>query len=76
MDCHYPSPADVFARQITTVEQLDAVPIGGVVRSELGSIACRFDETRGVVFGDDRPFPWQALSRPALLLWHPNWRTP
>lgn len=57
---------------ITTAEELDAVPIGAIVRSELGTIACRYDKTRGVVFGDERPFPWQALARPAELIWTPG----
>lgn len=56
---------------IETADQLDAVPPGGVVRSDAGTIAARFDTTRGVVFGDDRPFEWSRLALPAELLWAP-----
>lgn len=49
------------AHTVTTVEELDQLPNGVVVRSAEGTIACRFDATRGVVFGDDRPFPWLRL---------------
>ena len=56
---------------ITTVEQLDRVPAGAIVQSAAGSIACRFDDRNGVVFGDDRPFPWHKLALPALLI--PGW---
>jgi hypothetical protein len=61
------------AHTITAAEQLDALPAGTVVRSAAGTIAARFDATRGVVFGDDRPFPWQRLELDALVLWElPN----
>jgi hypothetical protein len=61
------------ARTVRTVEDLDHVPARAIVRSEAGTIACRFDGRNGVVFGDDRPFPWHKLALPALLLWHPDW---
>lgn len=54
---------------ITTTTQLEAVPVGHVVRSAAGTIAARFDQDRGVVFGDNRPFPWIALDLPATVLW-------
>lgn len=54
---------------ITTTTQLEAVPVGHVVRSAAGTIAARFDQDRGVVFGDNRPFPWIALELPATVLW-------
>lgn len=57
---------------ITTVEELDRLPVGVVVRSAEGTIACRFDATRGVVFGDDRPFPWLRLALTARVLWTPD----
>lgn len=41
---------------ITTTDDLDALPAGTVVRSDTGTIACRFDTDHGVVLGDDRPF--------------------
>lgn len=61
---------------ISTDEELDAVPVGAIVRSSAGTIACRFDSTHGVVFGDERPFPWRKLALDALLLWHPGWERP
>lgn len=61
------------ARTIETVEQLDAVPRGAIIRSDAGSIVCRYDAYHGVAFGEDRPFPWQILRLPALLVWHPDW---
>ena len=54
---------------ITTTTQLEALPVGHVVRSAAGTIAARFDQDRGVVFGDNRPFPWIALELPATVLW-------
>lgn len=54
---------------ITTIPQLEAVPVGHVVRSAAGTIAARFDHDRGVVFGDNRPFPWTDLGLPVTVLW-------
>ena len=54
---------------ITTAVQLDALPVGTVVRATDGTIACRYDQRLGVVFGDDRPFPWSVLKPPAVVLW-------
>lgn len=70
----YASTAELVleARTISTVEELDRLPIGVVVRSAEGSIACRFDATRGVVFGDERPFPWLRLALTARVLWTPD----
>lgn len=50
-------------------EALANVPAGTVVRAADGSIAARYDVERGVVFGDDRPFPWSVLRAPATILW-------
>lgn len=48
-------------------------PIRSVVYNQAdGTIAARFDETRGVVLGDDRSFPWDRLRGPLTLLWHPD----
>lgn len=47
------------------------VPDGSIVRSKAGTIACRFDYGTGVVFGDDRPFPWGSLQLPVTVLWSP-----
>lgn len=57
-----------------TDEQIDqdarmTVPAGTVVHAADGTIACRYDETRGVVFGDERSFPWRVLNAPAVVLW-------
>lgn len=48
---------------------LDEVPVGTVVRAADGTIAARYDHQRGVIFGDDRPFPWEVLQAPAVVLW-------
>lgn len=59
----------------TTVDdpaEFGQLPRGVVVRSADGTIACRFDETRGIVFGDDRPFPWHALALPLVVLYMPQ----
>ncbi|QRY43132.1 hypothetical protein JVX93_21550 [Mycolicibacterium boenickei] len=62
----------VKARTITNPLELDRIPAGSVVRSSSGTIAARFDGRNGVVFGDDRPFPWHALSLPVEILWTPG----
>lgn len=59
-------------RNITTSIELESLPAGTVVRSEAGTIAARFDLEHGVVFGDDRPFPWNALALPAIVLYTPE----
>lgn len=60
------------ARVIETDEQLAALPYGVIVRSEMGTIAARYDQTRGVCFGDERSFPWVDLSLPATIVWEPT----
>ncbi|MGE2733825.1 hypothetical protein [Mycolicibacterium vaccae] len=55
--------------RVETDAELELVPRGSVVRSDAGTIACRFDGRNGVVFGDDRPFPWHKLSLPVTVLW-------
>ena len=60
------------ALRVTTRDELDALPAGSVVQSDAGTIACRFDGVYGVVFGDDRPFLWDALALPALVLHIPE----
>ena len=58
---------------ITTAAGLDALPIGSVVRSSAGTIGCRYDERRGLVFGDDRCFPWtDHLAFPLTVLYRPD----
>lgn len=57
---------------LRTVAAGDA-PVRSVVFNHAdGTIAARFDERHGVVFGDDRPFPWDVLRGPLTLLWHPD----
>ncbi|MEA5453280.1 hypothetical protein SPF06_00960 [Sinomonas sp. JGH33] len=59
-------------RTVTTAAELDALPVGSVVRSDAGTIACKCEATRGVVFGDDRSFPWLKLATPATVLHEPE----
>jgi hypothetical protein len=59
-------------RIVRTVEELDALPVGAVIRSIAGTIACRVEADQGTVFGDDRPFgPWNRLHLPITVLWVP-----
>lgn len=60
------------ARHIETNSELHAVEPGTVVRATDGTIAARFNKTHGVVFGDDRPFPWIVLRAPAEILFDPT----
>ena len=65
----------VQARTIETPEQLDALPPESIIKTQGGSVACRFyDRVHGVVFGDDRPFKWSCLATelPGIVLWHPE----
>ena len=57
---------------VETVQALKDLPVGVVVRSAAGTIACRADESAGVVFGDERPFPWTSLMLPARVIWRPH----
>ena len=57
---------------VETVEELEGLEVGVVVRSAAGTIACRADESNGVVFGDERPFPWTSLMLPARVIWRPH----
>ncbi|TLF74078.1 hypothetical protein [Nocardia cyriacigeorgica] len=59
-------------RVIETDDELVAASHGIVVRAKDGTIAARFDQVHGVVFGDDRPFPWSVLRAPAVVLWEPE----
>lgn len=60
------------AQVIETAEDLAAVERGTIVHNSDGTIACRFDEQYGVVFGDDRPFPWSILTPPVFVVWSPT----
>lgn len=53
---------------VETVEELDALPNGTIVKSSAGTVACRHSEFFGVVFGDERPFRWDLLALPATVL--------
>jgi len=59
-------------RLVTTAMELEAVPRGVVLRSKAGTIAARFDALSGVVFGNERPFPWGVLDLPAVVLYDPT----
>lgn len=60
------------ARAIETDAELNDVPAGIVVRAKDGTIAARHPSGVGVVFGDDRPFPWSVLRAPATVLYEPG----
>lgn len=60
---------------LRTVADAADVPVRAVAFNKAdGSIVARFDDEHGVVFGDDRPFPWSSkyLRGPLVLLWHPH----
>lgn len=61
-------------RRIKTVAELMAVSRGSIVRSKAQTIACRLDAERGVIFGNENPFPWGNLKLPCELLWTPGTR--
>jgi hypothetical protein len=60
------------ARVIECPAELEALPTGTIVQSNAGTIACRFNRVRGVVFGSNHPFDWDALQLPATVLWTPG----
>lgn len=64
------------ATQITTAEQLAALPPESIIKTHGGTVACRhYDGVHGVVFGDDRPLAWPSAlvsELPAVVLWHPE----
>ncbi|ORL01803.1 hypothetical protein A6F55_19110 [Prescottella equi] len=59
-------------RVVETAEELGALPHKVIVESHAGSIAARFDDEHGVIFGDDRPFPWMRLALPVTILRMPK----
>ncbi len=59
-------------RRIETPAELDSVAQGTVVISAQGTLAGRYDDTRGVVLGDERAFPWRILDLPAVIVWSPT----
>lgn len=56
-------------RMIRTATELAAAPVGIVVRSHAGTIACRDADGNGGVFGSDLTFDWSLLALPAVVLW-------
>ena len=59
-------------QQIHTTDELNALPTGAFVRSAYGQI---FERRRGEAwwrYDENNPLP---LETPALLLWHPDWKT-
>lgn len=56
---------------IETPGQLAALPTGAIVESAAGTVAARYDTRYGVVFGDERPFPWTDLELPVRVLRKP-----
>lgn len=72
---HLAKAAITALRAMRTIQSAADVPIRAVAYNEAdGSIVARFDQDHGVVFGDDRPFPWhdRYLRGPFRLLWHPS----
>jgi hypothetical protein len=72
---HLAKAAIQAMKDLRTVSTAADVPIRAVAYNQAdGSIVARFDQDHGVVFGDDRPFPWQDkyLRGPLTLLWHPD----
>lgn len=59
-------------QQITTPSERDALPAGIVVLDSQGTIAARHPSGVGVVFGDERPFPWHVLALPLTVLYRPD----
>ncbi|WJJ10800.1 hypothetical protein P9990_19805 [Prescottella equi] len=55
-------------RVVETIDELLALPDKVIVESSAGTIAARFDDHCGVLFGDERPFPWIRLALPATVL--------
>lgn len=67
-----PSSSTFRTWTVTTEQGRGALARGTVVRSAKGTIACRFDDQYGVLFGDDRPFTWSALQLPLTVLFDPQ----
>lgn len=60
------------AQRIEDQAELMAVPRGTIVHASDGTIAARFNDEFGVVFGDERPFKWAVLTAPATVLFTPG----
>ncbi|WP_280381031.1 hypothetical protein [Nocardia wallacei] len=61
-------------RRIETAEELDALPPGTVVRSAVGTVACRHHSGLGVLFGNGEPFDWAQLRLPVIVIPVPDWK--
>lgn len=59
---------DTTPHKVTTEAERDELPAGVIVLSADGTIACRHHSGVGVVFGDERPFPWEVLALPLTLI--------
>lgn len=57
---------------VATEDDRDALPPGVIVRSATGTIACRHFSGVGVIFGDERPFPWKSLTLPLTVIYIPG----
>jgi len=57
---------------VNTKEELNDLPVGVVVQSYSDTIACKASDDLGVVFGDDRVFPWEILTLPVTVLYLPG----
>ena len=64
-------PFEIVVR-VTTAEELDALPVGVVIRSAAGTIAARADREHGVCFGITAHFPWLDLTLPVTVLYRPG----
>lgn len=54
---------------VTTPAERAALPVGHVVVSASGTVACRATQEHGVVFGNSRTFPWNDLALPLTVLY-------
>jgi hypothetical protein len=64
--------AGLLPQVITTDAERQALPPGTIVRDADGTIACRHTTGVGIVFGDERTFPWDALPLPLTVIPHTN----
>jgi hypothetical protein len=64
------------ARIVSTHSEAAALPPRTVVSSAGGTIACRYDAGRGLVFGDERTFCWDVLELPLRILFCPTCELP
>ena len=53
---------------VVSKQQLMELPVATIVRAFDGTVACRATVELGVVFGDERTFPWKILPLPVLIM--------